>query len=190
MMTDRCRLLCAADLNHMRAVKLDKHTGFADENDMYSYFVSAKSGDNVASAFHRIAADWAGVVLTKPEMEIAAVRSPLPSPGGSERWAELSTFGCVVRRSRWWRALSTTRGTPSCRRGTGQTRGRAAAPCNDGGSLGWRFWSAQLCAMCREVGAAAAASGLGLKSSIFGNNTPHHLDHFDDPVWSFLWPFA
>ena len=74
----------------MRAVKLDKHTGFADENDMYSYFVSAKSGDNVASAFHRIAADWAGVVLTKPEMEIAAVRSPLPSP--QQRWLELSTF--------------------------------------------------------------------------------------------------
>ena len=116
----------------MRAVKLDKHTGFADENDMYSYFVSAKSGDNVASAFHRIAADWAGVVLTKPEMEIAAVRSPLPSP--QQRWPELSTVGCVVRRSRWWRALSTTRGTPSCRRGTGQTRGRAAAPCNDGGA--------------------------------------------------------
>jgi Ras-related protein Rab-28 len=56
----------------MRAVKLDKHNGFADENDMYSYFVSAKTGDNVNSAFHRIAADWAGVVLTKPEMEIAA----------------------------------------------------------------------------------------------------------------------
>ena len=56
----------------MRAVKLDKHNGFADENDMYSYFVSAKTGDNVNSAFHRIAADWAGVVLTKPEREVAA----------------------------------------------------------------------------------------------------------------------
>ena len=64
----------AADLNHMRAVKLDKHNGFADENDMYSYFVSAKSGDNINSTFHRIAADWAGVVLTKPEVEITAVR--------------------------------------------------------------------------------------------------------------------
>ena len=128
----------------MRAVKLDKHTGFADENDMYSYFVSAKSGDNVASAFHRIAADWAGVVLTKPEMEIAAVRSPLPSP--QQRWPELSTVGCVVRRSRWWRALSTTRGTPSCRRGTGQTRGRAAAPCNDGGAGGFGAHRYALCA--------------------------------------------
>jgi Ras-related protein Rab-28 len=56
----------------MRAVKLEKHNAFADENDMYSYFVSAKTGDNVNAAFHRIAADWAGVVLTKPEMEVAA----------------------------------------------------------------------------------------------------------------------
>jgi GTPase SAR1 family protein len=74
----------AADLNHMRAVKLDKHNGFADENDMYSYFVSAKSGDNINSTFHRIAADWAGVVLTKPEVEITAVR------GGGTR----CTGGC------------------------------------------------------------------------------------------------
>lgn len=66
------RVRPAADLNHMRAVKLDKHNAFADENDMYSYFVSAKTGDNVNAAFHRIAADWAGVVLTKPEMEVAA----------------------------------------------------------------------------------------------------------------------
>lgn len=60
------------DLNHMRAVKLDKHNGFADENDMYSYFLSAKSGDNVSAAFYRMAADWAGVVLTKPELETAS----------------------------------------------------------------------------------------------------------------------
>ena len=53
-------------------MKLDKHNAFADENDMYSYFVSAKTGDNIHAAFHRIAADWAGVVLTKPEMEVAA----------------------------------------------------------------------------------------------------------------------
>jgi len=60
------------DLNHLRAVKLDKHNAFADENDMYSFFMSAKSGDNVDSTFFRVAADWAGVVLTKPELEVAA----------------------------------------------------------------------------------------------------------------------
>ena len=60
------------DLSHMRAVKLDKHNQFADENDMYSYFVSAKNGDQVSSSFFRVAADLAGVVLTKPEMEVAS----------------------------------------------------------------------------------------------------------------------
>lgn len=66
-----CGCLCfAADLNHMRNVKLEKHNGFADENDMYSYFVSAKTGDNVNAAFHRIAAEWAGVVMTKTELEV------------------------------------------------------------------------------------------------------------------------
>ena len=44
---------------------------FAEENDMYSYFVSAKTGDMVSSSFFRIAADLAGVVLTKPEMDVA-----------------------------------------------------------------------------------------------------------------------
>ena len=43
---------------------------------MYSYFVSAKTGDNVNSAFYRIAADWAGVVMTKPEIETTVVSSP------------------------------------------------------------------------------------------------------------------
>lgn len=54
----------------MRAVKLDKHNLFSDENDMYSYFMSAKTGDSVSSSFYRIAADLAGVVLTKPEIEV------------------------------------------------------------------------------------------------------------------------
>jgi len=59
-----------ADLTHMRAVKPEKHNEFADVNEMYSYFVSAKTGDNVASTFYRIAADLAGVVLSKPEIEV------------------------------------------------------------------------------------------------------------------------
>lgn len=61
-----------ADLTHLRTVKPEKHNEFADDNDMYSYFVSAKTGDNVSSAFYRIAADLAGVVLTKPEIEVAS----------------------------------------------------------------------------------------------------------------------
>merc|ERR1719174_3500436 len=59
------------DLSHIRAVKLEKHNQFADENDLYSYFVSAKTGDQVHPSFFRIAADLAGVTLTKPELEVA-----------------------------------------------------------------------------------------------------------------------
>jgi len=60
-----------ADLTHMRTVKPEKHNEFADAHDMYSYFVSAKTGDNISATFYRIAADLAGVVLTKPEIEVA-----------------------------------------------------------------------------------------------------------------------
>lgn len=60
------------DLYHMRTVKVEKHNQFADENEMFSCFMSAKSGDNVSQAFYRVAADLAGVVLTKPELEVAS----------------------------------------------------------------------------------------------------------------------
>merc|ERR1712032_1282559 len=59
------------DLAHIRAVKVEKHNQFADENDLYSYFVSARTGDQVHPSFFRIAADLAGVTLTRPEMEVA-----------------------------------------------------------------------------------------------------------------------
>jgi len=57
------------DLSHIRAVKSEKHNQFADENDMYSYHVSARTGDQVQSSFYRIAADLAGITLTKAEMD-------------------------------------------------------------------------------------------------------------------------
>mmetsp|Transcript_84126 Transcript_84126/g.187809 ORF Transcript_84126/g.187809 Transcript_84126/m.187809 type:complete len:233 (-) Transcript_84126:86-784(-) len=59
------------DLAHIRAVKNEKHNQFAEENDLYSYFVSARTADQVQLSFYRIAADLAGVTLTKPEMEVA-----------------------------------------------------------------------------------------------------------------------
>lgn len=37
-----------------------------------SFFVSAKTGDNVATAFYRIVADLAGVILTAPDISNAA----------------------------------------------------------------------------------------------------------------------
>ena len=35
------------DLSHMRAVRHDHHNRFADENQMHSYMLSAKNGDQV-----------------------------------------------------------------------------------------------------------------------------------------------
>ena len=39
---------------------------------MCSFFVSAKTGDNVPTAFYRIVADIAGVTLTSPDISNAA----------------------------------------------------------------------------------------------------------------------
>jgi Ras-related protein Rab-28 len=57
------------DLYHMQAVKLEKHNSFAEQNSMYSYMVSAKTGDQVFSSFFRIAADLSGVILTSYDIE-------------------------------------------------------------------------------------------------------------------------
>eukprot|EP00002_Diphylleia_rotans_P004340 TRINITY_DN1316_c0_g1_i1.p1 TRINITY_DN1316_c0_g1~~TRINITY_DN1316_c0_g1_i1.p1 ORF type:complete len:230 (+),score=59.89 TRINITY_DN1316_c0_g1_i1:57-746(+) len=82
-----------ADLTHMRTVKPEKHTQFAADFDMHSFSMSAKTGDNVNSTFFRIAADLAGVILTKPEVEVAAkvVQAEIvnhPAPGNVETPAE------------------------------------------------------------------------------------------------------
>ena len=57
------------DLFHMQSVKLDKHNSFAEQHSMYSYLVSAKTGDQIFSSFYRIAADLSGVVLTSNDIE-------------------------------------------------------------------------------------------------------------------------
>lgn len=64
-----CLCVCSVDLQHLRAVKADKHAQFADDHQLYSYFVSAKSGDHVQQAFYRIAADLAGIVLSKSDID-------------------------------------------------------------------------------------------------------------------------
>lgn len=58
------------DLNHLRAVKEVKHKQFTEENDLKSYLVSAKTGDDVNTTFRQVAADLAGIVLTKAELDI------------------------------------------------------------------------------------------------------------------------
>ena len=42
--------------------------------DRCSAFMSAKTGDSVSSCFYRVAAELAGVVLTKPELEVRKLR--------------------------------------------------------------------------------------------------------------------
>ena len=58
------------DLNHLRVVKAEKHSLLAVENGMNAFFVSAKSGDKVTPLFVKVAADLAGVALTKAELEV------------------------------------------------------------------------------------------------------------------------
>lgn len=53
----------------MRAVKVDKHQRFCQENNFSSHFVSAKTGDSVFLCFQRIAADILGIKLNKAELE-------------------------------------------------------------------------------------------------------------------------
>ncbi|RHY10760.1 hypothetical protein DYB25_004911, partial [Aphanomyces astaci] len=65
-------LTLPCDLNHLRTVKAAKHKQFADENDMKSYMLSAKTGDQVNSTFFQLAADLAGVIVTRPEVEVTS----------------------------------------------------------------------------------------------------------------------
>lgn len=50
------------------AVKLELHTKFAEENEMSSFLLSAKSGDQIKQAFYKIATLLAGEVIIFLEM--------------------------------------------------------------------------------------------------------------------------
>ncbi|KAH8047560.1 GTPase [Aureococcus anophagefferens] len=58
------------DLSHMRAVKSEVHNRFADENMLYSFMMSAKSGDQVKSCFLRVAAVLSNTSFSRPEIEV------------------------------------------------------------------------------------------------------------------------
>jgi len=60
------------DLEHMRMVKADKHSRFAQEHGLSSHFVSSKTSEQVNLCFQRVAADILGIKLTKNEMEQTA----------------------------------------------------------------------------------------------------------------------
>ncbi len=64
------------DMGHLRAVTMQKHTQFATERNMTSYFVSAKTGDNISPAFFTIASNLAGVPVKKTHLEANQVCMP------------------------------------------------------------------------------------------------------------------
>ena len=78
------------DLNHMQAVKQDLHSKFAASNQMQSYYVSAKTGDQVSTVFYQTAADLAGVQLPKAKMEAEQkkVKAEIVKHGGEDAGAE------------------------------------------------------------------------------------------------------
>lgn len=51
------------DLKHITAVRAEIHSKFAEENQMSSFFMSAKNGDQVKQVFWKIAASLAGLNL-------------------------------------------------------------------------------------------------------------------------------
>ena len=70
---------------------------FVESFNMKSFYVSAKTGDNVSTCFHKVAADLAGITLTKPEVFFLIIfllqhlfpqscRTLLKSPSLSQRF--------------------------------------------------------------------------------------------------------
>ncbi|CAM9121856.1 unnamed protein product [Ascophyllum nodosum] len=59
------------DLSHMRAVRTSSAHQFADDNAMYTFFMSAKSGDQVNACFHRIAGHLSGIAFTRSQLDAA-----------------------------------------------------------------------------------------------------------------------
>ncbi|CEF71397.1 Ras-related protein Rab-28 [Strongyloides ratti] len=74
------------DLEHRRAVRVEKHTKLAEQYGMSSHYVSAKTGDSVALAFRQTAADIFGIQLSKIDMEsdITIVQAPVAVPTEKE----------------------------------------------------------------------------------------------------------
>ncbi len=83
------------DLEHLRAVKPEKHHQFAKDKDMLSFFVSAKTGESVENLFRQVTAHLMHIVLPKNDadgtriIKAAITRqeshnsTPIKSPGQS-----------------------------------------------------------------------------------------------------------
>jgi len=59
------------DLIHLRTVKDDKHVQYATDHGLHPYLISAKQGDGLTQSFYKIAADLAGIALSKAQLESA-----------------------------------------------------------------------------------------------------------------------
>jgi Ras-related protein Rab-28 len=57
------------DLEHLRAVKQEKHVKYAKDKDLQSFLVSAKSGESVNTMFQQIAAQILGITLSRIQVE-------------------------------------------------------------------------------------------------------------------------
>lgn len=59
----------SGDLEHLRAVKPEKHHQFAKDRDMLAYFVSAKTGESVENLFRQVTAHLMHIVLPKNDQD-------------------------------------------------------------------------------------------------------------------------
>eukprot|EP00992_Anisonema_acinus_P010308 TRINITY_DN6481_c0_g1_i1.p1 TRINITY_DN6481_c0_g1~~TRINITY_DN6481_c0_g1_i1.p1 ORF type:complete len:234 (+),score=49.36 TRINITY_DN6481_c0_g1_i1:62-763(+) len=93
------------DLNHQRVVKAEKHSLFAVENGMSAFFISAKTGDKVNPMFVKVAADLAGVQLTKSELEVTdnVVQAQIVNHPNAEPTSESAagSHGAAPPKKRW-----------------------------------------------------------------------------------------
>ena len=73
------------DLGHLRSVRPDRHVKFSEEHEMSAFFVSAKTGDNIASCFLQIAANLAGVQLQGSDKDASSqvVRADIVNHGAT-----------------------------------------------------------------------------------------------------------
>ena len=65
--------ICSGDLEHLRAVKSEKHQQFAKDRDMLSYFVSAKTGESVENLFRQVTAHLMHIVLPKNDYDATRI---------------------------------------------------------------------------------------------------------------------
>ena len=61
------------DLEHLRAIKSDRHHKFAQENGLLTYAVSAKTGEGVSLCLQKIAADLLGMICIPNEIKFSFI---------------------------------------------------------------------------------------------------------------------